>query len=108
MALVGVGPGGGLLALFSLLFGFGGFWKRKPVSGAGTGGGMLASFAPLILLAIGGFEKSAALPRWPGFRHMVPEGGSPEGGTAVLGFVGLSGNIHRRAPVSLRQPSRML
>ena len=63
MDLVGVSPDGGVLALRWRLFGIGGFWKRKPVSVAGTGGGMLASFAPLIALAIGGFEKLAALPR---------------------------------------------
>ena len=67
---------------------------------------------------------------------MVPAGNSPEGGTAVLEggdavvgllvlietlgggsavggsdelvLVGLSGNIHRRGPVSSLQPSRML
>ena len=61
MALVGVGSDGGLLALLRRLFGFGGFWKR--VSVMGTGGGMLALFAPLIALALGGFEKLAALPR---------------------------------------------
>ena len=61
MDLVGVGLDGGLLALLRRLFGFGGFWKR--VSFTGTGGGMLASFAPLIALALGGFEKLAALPR---------------------------------------------
>ena len=61
MALVGVGSDGGLLALLRRLFGFGSFWKR--VSVTETGGGMLASFAPLIALAIGGFEKLAALPR---------------------------------------------
>ena len=115
MALVGVRPGGGLLALFSLLFGFGGFWKQDTVSGAGTGGGKVALFAPLVALAKGAFEKLAELPRWPGFRHMVPTGDSPEGGTAVLGggssvlqLVGSSGNIQRRALSSSRQPSRML
>ena len=61
MALVGVGPDGGVLVLRRRLFGFGGFWER--VSVTGTGGGMLASFAPLLALATGGFEKSAALPR---------------------------------------------
>ena len=67
MALVGVGPDGGLLALFSLLFGFGGLLER--VSVTGTGGGMLASFAPgrfwkrVSVTGSGGFEKSAALPR---------------------------------------------
>ena len=75
MALVGVVSDGGLLALLRRLFGFGGFWKRVSVTGfgfggfwkrvsfTGTGGGMLASFAPLIALALGGFEKLAALPR---------------------------------------------
>ena len=61
MALVGVGPDGGVLVLRRRLFGCGGFWER--VSVTGTGGGMLASFAPLLALATGGFEKSAALPR---------------------------------------------
>ena len=90
MALVGVGSDGGLLALRRRLFGL---WF---IFGAGVGG-----------FGVGGFEKLAALPRWPGFRHK----GSPEGGTAVRGLLGLggsSGNIHSLAPVCSRQSSRML
>ena len=63
MALVGVGPGGGLLALFSLLFGFGGFWKQDTIFGAETGGGKVDSFASLVALAKGAFEKLAELSR---------------------------------------------
>ena len=57
MALVGVGLAGGLLALLRRLFGFGGFWKRTPVSVAGW------TRKPVSVGAIGGFEKSAELPR---------------------------------------------
>ena len=35
-------------------------------------------------------------------------GGSSEGGSGGFVSVGLSGNIHRRGPVSSLQPSRML
>ena len=57
MDLVGVGSDGGLLALLRRLFGFGGFWKRKPVSVAGW------KRKSVSVAAIGGFEKSAELPR---------------------------------------------
>ena len=94
--------------LVSVGFPRGGFWKRETVSGVGTGGGKLASFAPLIALAKGDLEKSAALPRWLGYRHILPEGGSPESVPDLLGLGGSSGNIQWRGPSSPRQPSRML
>ena len=57
--------------------------------GVGTGGGRLASFAPLIALAKGASKKSTALPRWTGFRHMAPTGGSPKDGTTSFWIGGI-------------------
>ena len=39
-------------------------------------------FSLLIALAEGDLEKSAALPRWTGFRHMAPAGG-------LIGLIGV-------------------
>ena len=47
MALVSVGSDGGLLDLLRRFFGFGGFWKRKPVSVAENGNGNRFPFRSL-------------------------------------------------------------